>query len=587
MAFKNIFEDNCLMKNSFSAFHDMKRTGEFCDITIKFGSRTISAHRNVIAGVMPYFRKKLTNQSNEADLNGITGYYDLDADALESLIEFSYTGRISLTTDNVKALLPTASFLGVDPVIDACCKFIVSQMKVEEVLSERQYAVGVNSSELLESINSYVWKNFDEVSISEIFLDAPFSCVKEVICAQDLKTSKEENVLNFVMKWVKKSPEEREVYLAELLSKVRMAFVHPDYLTDVFEEDLIVSSIPCRNILRDARTYHFFPHRRAQISSFDTTARGSAKQRPKNDESWTPGIYAIWFLPQDRLMYYDTQPQLPAQSLQYFDPAIKKWNIVDVLSFTLHSANSSLIQRNGKLYFYNSDYIRAYDPKSLASENSFYVGQRFNAGITVSKNKLYICGGTVADDPSPLVTVISFDFQTKSTGIIDNIPFRGTHLGAVALNDDSLYVLGGKDENGKYLNSVWLCNVPSRRWTEVASMNYQRCAMGCAMLDGKIYVCGGITSNNNNICSTEVFDPLTNKWLLLSNMRSPRFGFSLISYDGKLYAVGGRRRGGTNFHSFDTGMDIYDPTTNKWDSCSPLPKSTTFVKATSIEQAPT
>ena len=48
----------------------------------------------------------------------------IDSSALESLVNFAYTGRVSISTTNVQNLMLGASFLQLSKVRDACAEFL-------------------------------------------------------------------------------------------------------------------------------------------------------------------------------------------------------------------------------------------------------------------------------------------------------------------------------------------------------------------------------------------------------------------------------------------------------------------------------
>ena len=66
--------------------------------------------------------------------------HDLDALALTLLVDFSYTGEIVISEDNVQVLLPASSILQMATVREACCKFLMRQLHPTNCLGIRSFA---------------------------------------------------------------------------------------------------------------------------------------------------------------------------------------------------------------------------------------------------------------------------------------------------------------------------------------------------------------------------------------------------------------------------------------------------------------
>lgn len=66
--------------------------------------------------------------------------HDVDPTALKQLIDYTYTGEITITEDNVQVLLPASSLLQIQSVREACCKFLLRQLHPSNCLGIRSFA---------------------------------------------------------------------------------------------------------------------------------------------------------------------------------------------------------------------------------------------------------------------------------------------------------------------------------------------------------------------------------------------------------------------------------------------------------------
>lgn len=71
---------------------------------------------------------------------GIVRLHDIDVVAIKHLIDYIYTGEITITEQNVQVLLPASSLLQMHSVREACCKFLLRQLHPSNCLGIRSFA---------------------------------------------------------------------------------------------------------------------------------------------------------------------------------------------------------------------------------------------------------------------------------------------------------------------------------------------------------------------------------------------------------------------------------------------------------------
>lgn len=89
--------------------------------------------------------------------------------------------------------------------------------------------------------------------------------------------------------------------------------------------------------------------------------------------------------------------------------------------------------------------------------------------------------------------------------------------------------------------------------------------------NGKLYIFGGYgTDDNDELDDTQVYDPSTNSWDTLDGMPTPRWGASATYYDGNIYVYGGVISGGGG----GTGTnkcEIYNISGDSWTTGTNIP----------------
>lgn len=91
--------------------------------------------------------------------------------ALEHLINFAYSGTVSIDNHNVQSLMVGAAFLQLNKVRDACADFLVSRFHAHNVLGIRQFADSLGCTQLVTEAEKYIHSNFTKVAQSEEFLN--------------------------------------------------------------------------------------------------------------------------------------------------------------------------------------------------------------------------------------------------------------------------------------------------------------------------------------------------------------------------------------------------------------------------------
>uniref|UniRef100_A0A5K3G0H6 BACK domain-containing protein n=2 Tax=Mesocestoides corti TaxID=53468 RepID=A0A5K3G0H6_MESCO len=116
------------------------------------------------------------------------------------------------------------------------------------------------------------------------------------------------------------------------------------------------------------------------------------------------------------------------------------------------------------------------------------------------------------------------------------VPYRDAC--AVAVFDDSIYMLGGSDDNRDATNQVDRINPLDGSVSSVPSMTLPRRRPSAAATDRHLLVFGG--DNGLWLASCEAFDSITNQWTVLPDMPTPRSASAAVNVpDVGVVVVGG------------------------------------------------
>ena len=108
--------------------YDLQKEGAFCDMTLQIGGRSLQLHSVVLASCSETIAAELTRDAH-GDTHGDTSCFShlsaLDADALERLVRFLYTGELFLDDEtDVAALKLSCQCMGLWVGVELCDEYV-------------------------------------------------------------------------------------------------------------------------------------------------------------------------------------------------------------------------------------------------------------------------------------------------------------------------------------------------------------------------------------------------------------------------------------------------------------------------------
>ncbi|KAL0271210.1 UNVERIFIED_CONTAM: hypothetical protein PYX00_008380 [Menopon gallinae] len=551
--------DHC--STSLAAINRMRQNSQLCDIVLKVGGNSVSAHKVVLASVSPYFHAMFNDDLVEK-LQEEVILQDIDALALQTLVEYSYTGEITITEDNVQVLLPASSLLQISSVREACCKFLMRQLHPSNCLGIRSFADAHSCKELHKRSHRFALHHFQDVVSTEEFLLLPFAEVEELISNTQLNIASEEKVFLAVLNWVRHDLTNREQYISKLMRHVRLPLMTRDFLlSHVDSENLVRDNSECKELLLEAMRYHLLPEQRSQLMNERTTLRRPEGLKPYLFAIGGGSLFAIH------------------NECEVYNPRLERWTSIAPM---LYRRSRSGVTGLGKLLYVVGGYdgsadlatAECYDHQANKWSTITPMGtKRSCLGICSHDGLIYVCGGF--DGASCLSSMERYD---PLTGVWSSCPAMNTRRRycRIAVVDNCIYALGGFDSSN-YQASVERWDPRTCAWSSVPSMTSRRSSCGVAALDNMLYCIGG---NDGTICmsSGERFNIRRNAWESISSMHSRRSTHEVVQINSQLYALGGND-GSSSLNS----VERYDPVSNKWTMATSMLTRRSSVGAAVLE----
>ncbi|MDW8113470.1 MAG: kelch repeat-containing protein [candidate division WOR-3 bacterium] len=136
------------------------------------------------------------------------------------------------------------------------------------------------------------------------------------------------------------------------------------------------------------------------------------------------------------------------------------------------------------------------------------------------------------------------------------------------------YSFGGFQVSGGAVQNIVLeYDVRTNTWQERAPMPTARAIGRAAYVGktGKIYVIGGCQTFGTGLNVVEIYDPATNSWTTGAPMPVGNHDFGIgVWRDSLIYVIGGGNWSATSPPI--NSVYLYNPFTNSWSSCTPMPQ---------------
>lgn len=431
-----LFNDQDFSSELLRQLNALRQSRMLTDVTLCSGGFEIPCHRNVLASSSPYFKAMFCNNFRESHQPKVI-LKGIDADILDQIILYVYTGEILISTENVLCLLETASMLQYTKLFEACSTYLQDKLTPDNCLSMIRLAKVLNCQSLNKKAKAMALKCFPVVASSEDLKDL---CPMELIdyLGDDELCGEEEQVFEALMVWIRHDLQARQGYIQELFKKVRLQYVHPTFLFHFIANDSLVQSSPtCRSILESARRHMF--------SLYSTN---------------TPDIKPMMHVPrrysnQEFLIIVGGRKdsQQTTRDVLLYDDKTNQWLSLAKLPMRLYKASAVSLHSN----IFVLGGMPVSNKKSLVSGNIYIYSLKLNQWRLVEhmlvpryshrslayKNYILSFGG-IGENQEILNSVERYDSVYNTCESMANMPVAVLHP-AVAAKDQRVYLFGGED----------------------------------------------------------------------------------------------------------------------------------------------
>lgn len=182
-----------------------------------------SAHRSILSAASDFFSAMFRSNMKETHETEVP-MEEVNGEILEELIEYCYTGRLSITSDNILDLLAVASMLRFEKILQECEVFLKSVLLESPAdclivhTAAKEYAM----TDLVDKSVSIIVDTFESTASNDDFLKISYELLKLILEKTDQIPLKQEDIFKAAMRWVNHDQGNREQFIREILRHIKL-----------------------------------------------------------------------------------------------------------------------------------------------------------------------------------------------------------------------------------------------------------------------------------------------------------------------------------------------------------------------------
>ncbi|XP_054072275.1 kelch repeat and BTB domain-containing protein 12 isoform X2 [Rissa tridactyla] len=471
----------------------MKESTEIIDVVLVAEGEKFPCHKVVLAAFSPYFKAMFTCGLVECTQREVV-LYDISAESVSVILNYMYSADLPLTNQNVQTVAIAAYFMQMEDVCSMCQKYMMDHMDASNCVGIYYFANHIGAEDLSDQARKYLYHHFAEVSLQEEILEIEFQQLLTLIKSDDLNISREESILDLVIRWVKHSRKSRAEHLIELLKQVRLVLVSPSFLVEARKRNtMILCNAECNDMFEEAL-------KTIKLSSHPSL---SLRYRQRGNQFW------------HSLCSTQLRELYALGTLQ---------NDLFVIGGQMKVKNQYLVTNCVEKYSMEQGTWRSTAPLP--------VPLACHAVVTV-KNKLYVLGGwtpqmDLPDDEPDRLSNRTFRYDPGQDKWTEGAPMKySKYRFSTAVVNSEIYVLGGigclgrdRGQTRKCLDAVEIYNPDGDFWRDGPPMpspllSLRTNSTSAGSVEGKLYLCGGFRgAARHEVITKEILelDTWENQW---------------------------------------------------------------------------
>ncbi|XP_078683971.1 kelch repeat and BTB domain-containing protein 2-like [Branchiostoma floridae x Branchiostoma belcheri] len=243
------YKNKSHQRGFLGAVGDLQKDGVLQDVVLEVEGRRFPCHRLVLSAASSYFRAMFTSDMAESRQETVL-LQGLDADVLEEILSYIYSGTLHVSLDSVQHMYHAADLLQLDYVRDTCSSYMVRNVERSNCVDLYKFADVFSVKTVMKACLQSIARNFTEIASSEEFCSLSVNQLTEIISHEELDVKEETGVWEAVVRWVQHNKEDRLQHLPIILPHIRFNLLTPYNMVTILDHPLVRED-PGRSAIRN------------------------------------------------------------------------------------------------------------------------------------------------------------------------------------------------------------------------------------------------------------------------------------------------------------------------------------------------
>ncbi|XP_042255180.1 kelch-like protein 34 [Thunnus maccoyii] len=579
-----------------SGFQRLRSDRKMCDVVLETDGVSFPCHRALLASSSEYFWALFGDTTAER-LAGSISLPALTPEGLDVILDFLYSGWLSVSPATLPDALEAARYLQVEKAVSICERFITDGLCAENCCCYANLAERHALLDALDSANHTITMEMGTLlqESRDDLLGLNIQSLMAVLDADEIPGVKEVELIKLALDWLEENGPIPLLKSNLLLSHLRFGLVAPSDLNSLSHAHRAMATPLIRCQLNRALEYHKMGSTQPIRQSRQSTLRASPSC------VLLVGGESSLDRPEQQMLMFDLRSRKFSSLSSTIPLRLRNHCVCSVGGFLFVIGGDEVKEgdEDGKksVFVETSNQVWRYDPRfDCWQQVKSMLEKRAQFTCCVVEDVIYAIGGRRTQADTDIYnSVASVEFYDMATGAWrKGAPMaQPLHGHACAVLDNSIYVSGGapgnrgsirssnqgdnQDANRESSKEVLSWDLKGKVWEKRASMSIARFGHRLATAHGYIYALLGMYEP---FCDIERYDSQSDHWTRLKPLLTGSFSYGMVSMpSGSLLVFGGRR--------WREGQEVivksvleYDTKKDRWREICQLPRPLTGTECT-------
>ncbi|XP_024136404.1 kelch-like protein 34 [Oryzias melastigma] len=575
----------------FAGFQRLRSQEKMCDVILEAGGVSFPCHRALLASSSDYFWALFGDGTAESRAGSIS-LPALTPQGLEIILDFLYSGWLSMSASTLPVVLKTARYLQVETALSICERFMMDSLNAENCCCYANLADCLALSNISEAAHHSIAMAMKDLlqDNREDLLTLNIRSLTAVLDADEIPGVKELELVKLTLSWLDENGPLPLLKSNVLLSRLRFGLIAPLDLMKLGCVHKAMATPLIRGQLTRTLEYHSLGPAQPIAQSRHSTLRES----PHRVVLVGGGASADW--PEQQVWVFDPRSRKCLPTRCVLPARLRSFCVCSLGGFLFVLGGDELKVGEGgaktSVTMETSNRMWRFDPRfGCWEEAESMLERRAQFTCCLLQDVIFVIGGRhTLSSSNTHAAVASVEFYDMAAGKWRrgvSMP-RPLHGHASAILEDSLYVSGGLPGaqgchyiglhgNREVSRDVLSWNLRDRVWEKKASMSIGRFSHRLAAAHGFLYALLGMYEP---FCDIERYDPRADHWTRLKPLLFGSFHYGMASTaSGSLLLFGGRRWRDGQEETVKSVLE-YDTMKDQWREICQLPRELTGTECT-------